>query len=116
MASRLDAIQVALPRAADNAAQQHAQQRQPVVAQEQVTAANRQEAQTRQERTEALARREGEQVRNNLIPPVRERQPGAKNARKRPQAGATISARAGAKPLSAEPPLDGKGSRVDLRL
>lgn len=112
MASRLDAIQIAVPRAADNAAQQHAQQRQPVVAQEQVTAANRQAAQARQERTEALARRDGDRVQNNLIPPTRERESGARNPRRRPLPSGKATPR---RPQD-EPPPDGKGSRVDLRL
>ncbi|HEU5317059.1 MAG TPA: hypothetical protein VFX49_13200 [Chloroflexota bacterium] len=108
MASRLDAIQVAVPRAADNAAQQHAAQRVPVVAQEQATAANRAEAQARQERPEALQRRDGGEVKNDLIPPTREREAGGRTPRRRPQAPP-------AKPRK-EPPPDGKGLTVDLRL
>lgn len=116
MASRLDAIQVALPRAADNAAQQHAAQRQPVVAQEHVTATNRQEAQTRQERTEALHRRDGGEVKNDLIPPTRERERNARSPRKRPQSAVTAASRTKGSQAGVEPPPDGKGLTVDLRL
>ena len=113
MASRLDAIQVAVPRVADSASQQAAAQRQPVVVQEHVAAANRQEAEIRQERTESLHRRDGRQIRNDLVPPTREREPGTKNPRKRPQ---TAQRPAATGPSPTEPSGDGKGLRIDLRL
>ena len=111
MASRLDAIQVALPRVADSAAQQHAAQRQPVVAQEQATAANRAEAQARQERPEALQRRDGGDVKNDLVPPTRERETGGRSPRRDRR-----NAQAAPAKSAKEPPPDGKGLTVDLRL
>ena len=95
MASRLDAIQVAVTRSPDTAAQTHAAQRQPINAQEQLTATNRQQAAARQERPEALARRDGSEVKNDLIPAVQDRDPRRRSPRRRqpsPAAGDSTDA------------------------
>ena len=110
MASRLDAIQVAVNRAPDTAAQTHAAQRQPVIAQEQAAATNRQEAAAKQERPEALARRDGREVKNDLVPAVNERDPQRRRPRRRPALSASGSG--GAAP---DETLDGKGNLLDLR-
>ena len=110
MASRLDAIQVAVTRSPDTAAQTHAAQRQPINAQEQLTATNRQQAAARQERPEALARRDGSEVKNNLIPAVQERDPQRRSPRRRRSSPAS-----GDPTVAPDETLDGKGNLLDLR-
>ena len=110
MASRLDAIQVAVTRSPDTAAQTHAAQRQPVIAQEQVTATNRQEATAKQERPEALARRDGREVKNELGPAVAERDPQRRSPRRRSAPPAD-----GSPDNAPDETLDGKGNLLDLR-
>jgi hypothetical protein len=120
MASRLDAVQVALPRAVDTAAQQHAAQRQPVVAQEHATQVVRQDNQAREQRTEALHSRGERGVENNLVKDALDQDSGNRPRRRRP--GAQASPEDAAPPSQAppiakkEPPADGKGMRVDIRL
>ena len=111
MASRLDAIQVAVSRSPDTASQTHAAQRQPIIAQEQVTASNRQAAQAAQDRPEALARRDGREVKNDLVSAIPERPDGAPNRqpRKRRQSSPATGG-----PAPDETP-DGKGNLLDLR-
>jgi hypothetical protein len=120
MASRLDAVQVALPRAVDTASQQHAAQRQPVVAQEHATQTVRQGNQAREQRTEALHNRGERGVENNLVKDALDQDSGNRPRRRRPetQAAADEAAPPGqaAPTAKKEPPADGKGMRVDLRL
>jgi hypothetical protein len=110
MASRLDAIQVAVTRSPDTAAQTHAAQRQPVIAQEQATATNRHEAAAKQERPEALARRDGREVKNDLVQAVQERGPQRRSPRRRTPAAASDGGSA-----APDETLDGKGNLLDLR-
>jgi hypothetical protein len=133
MAARLDSVQMALPRAVTDAQQQqHAAQRQPVVAQEQVTAQTREEMRLRETRPEALEPGEGPLVRGELVDGAEERQ-GRRDRQERqgrrrqtpsgqlPTAAATVEqpdtgSRTPPARKTAEIPLDGKGGRVDLRL
>ena len=110
MASRLDAIQVAVSRTPDTAAQTAAAQRQPVVAQEHATATNRQEATARQERPAALARRDGRKVKNELVPAVQERDTRRRSPRRRPAPSGNRTAFD-----APDETLDGKGNLLDLR-
>ena len=110
MASRLDAIQVAVSRTPDTAAQTAAAQRQPIVAQEHATATNRQEAAARQERPVALARRDGREVKNELGPAVQERDTRRRAPRRRPGPSGTGDASG-----APDETLDGKGNLLDLR-
>lgn len=125
MASRVDSLQIALPRAVTDAApQQHAALRQPVVAQEQLAAAQRQDAQQRGTRPQALEGRAGAHVHDSGVPgagvmPMGEQ--GARPGRRRepprrrpaPPAGRETGGVAAA---PAPPRPDGKGSRVDVQL
>ena len=110
MASRLDAIQVAVNRAPDTAAQTHAAQRQPVIAQEQVAATNRQDAAAKQERPEALARRNGQEVKNDLVTAVQERDAQGRTPRRRSK-----SPGSGSVDDAPDETVDGKGNLLDLR-
>lgn len=122
MASRLDSIQVAIPRSVDAQQQQHAAQRQPVVAQEHAAAQVQQNARAREQRPEAPEGAHGGKVRNELLPEVEARQdPQDRSGKRRlPRRRATLDdpapAPAATAARSAAPPADGRGSRVDIRL
>lgn len=113
MASRLDAIQVAVTRSPDTASQTHAAQRQPVVAQEQVTATNKQAAAAREQRPEALARRDGREVDNDLVSAIPSGAPDRQPRRRRPPARLPDSGDTGDNP---DETPDGKGNLLDLRV
>ncbi len=131
MSSRIDSLQIALPRTVDAQQQQHAVARQPVVAQEQAAATVQQTARQREQRPEAVERRLGGRVERDAVLPVLERDAGSGRRR---QEGGNASPRPGqrgeregpaleqrARPAqpsaaSAVLPPDGKGSRVDIRL
>jgi hypothetical protein len=115
MASRLDAIQIAVPRAVTDAAQQHAAQRQPVIAQEQATKTVREEQRAREQRPEALEGRDGREVRNDLTPEVREREARRRAPRRNLLPGNGTAAPPPAQSVEDTHP-DGKGLRVDVRL
>ena len=113
MASRLDAIQNAVNRAPDTAAQTHAAQRQPIVAQEQVTATNKQAAAAREQRPEALARRDGREVKNDLVPAIQDQdQDPRRKSRKR----RTTVPGSGSSTDNPDETPDGKGNLLDLRV
>ena len=113
MASRLDAIQNAVNRAPDTAAQTHAAQRQPVIAQEQVTATNKQAAAAREQRPAALARRAGREVKNDLVAVVqgRDQEPGRQTRKRRPPVPVS-----GSNLDSPDETTNGKGNLLDLRV
>jgi len=113
MASRLDAIQIAVPRAVTDSAQQHAAQRQPVIAQEQATKTVREEQRAREQRPEALEGRDGREVRNDLQPQERE---ARRRPPKRPQTPVAGTNQQPSAPSPEDAHPDGKGLRVDLRL
>ena len=112
MASRLDAIQVAVTRSPDTATQTHAAQRQPIIAQEQVTATNRQAAEAAQTRPEALARRDGREVKNDLVQAIPERPDKSPNRQPRKRRH-SLSASDTSAP---DETPDGKGNLLDLRV
>ena len=113
MASRLDAIQNAVNRAPDTAAQTHAAQRQPVVAQEQVTATNKEAAAAREQRPEALARRDGREVKNDLVPAVQDQSPDSRRQNRKRRRPMPVS---GSGTDSPDETPDGKGNLLDLRV
>jgi hypothetical protein len=114
MSGRLDGVQIAVPRAATDAALQHAAQRQPVIAQEQAAEVVKGMARERAQRPDSVQRNEQGRIRHELVsgpeerqartPPREQRQPAAEQLGQVPPA-----------PDSLDPP-DGKGQRVDLRL
>ena len=139
MTSRIDAIQVALPRTViDVQQQQHAAARQPVVAQDQAAAQLRGEVRAREIRPEELQRSAGRRVREEGIEGVderdarqqeyarerqhgRARRPAGSQGAPPNQVGLGALAADGAAPvppppLAGVPSADGKGRRVDLKL
>lgn len=138
MSSRIDSLQVALPRTVDAQQQQHAVARQPAVAQEQAAAAVQQTARQREQRPETVERRQGARVERDEVLPVLERDAGLGRRRQEDAGASSGSGRHGeperqapGRPPRAQPgappgaqlapksavlPPDGKGSRVDIRL
>lgn len=123
MSARVDGIQVALPRAVTDAAQQHAAQRQPVIAQEQATEVVKGQARAREQRPGAVHGGDGGRVREELVESTTDaRDDGAGQSRNRRQrrlpAAPTTSTEEPGRPAgeALPPPADGKGRRVDLRL
>lgn len=123
MSSRLDGIQVAVPRTVDSAQQQHVAQRLPAVAQEQATATARHEARERELRPNELRQRgHAGAARDDLIPPLVERDPRRRSSSSRRQPGTrTVPVTAGF-PSDSDASerggtaIEGVGSRVDVRL
>src|SRR5688500_2183241 len=113
MASRLDAIQVAVSRSPDTASQTHAAQRQPVVAQEQVTAANKQAAAVREQHPEALAPRDGCEVGNDLVSAIPSEAPDRQPRKRRQPPRLPVSGDSADNP---DETPDGKGNLLDLRV
>ena len=113
MASRLDAIQVAVSRSPDTASQTHAAQRQPVVAQEQITATNKHDAAAREQRPEALARRDGREVKNDLVSAIPGGDPDRQPRKRRQSARVPVSDDSADNP---DETPDGKGNLLDLRV
>jgi hypothetical protein len=124
MASRLDSVQLAVPRSiADAQQQQHAAQRQPVAAQEHTAEHVQQDARTREQRPVAPEGAQQGKVRNELLPEVDPRRDSDQRSRGRRQprrrrdvdepAATPTPAQHTARPAATG---DGRGSRVDIKL
>jgi hypothetical protein len=118
-------VQIAVQRTVTDAAQQqHAAVRQPVVAQEHATERTREAARAREQRPEALERRGGGRVRDELVLSVEEReardprrgQAGQRREDDPPRPPSPPEDETIYGPPGAPPRPDGKGSRVDIKL
>lgn len=120
MSARVDGIQIAVPRAVTDAAQQHAAQRQPLIAQDQATEAVKGQARVREQRPEAVRGGNGGKVREELVEaPGDPRDGGPRQHRPRkPRPGTALPGPGSNGPEENAAPLspDGKGRRVDVRL
>lgn len=124
MAPRIDSVQIAIPRATDAQHQQHAAQRQPVAAQEQIAAKGREDLRAKEQRPDALERSQGEVIRDEYVASVAEQNGDGRGnllgkrrggqPRRQASSGDEVTDAGSAGAVPARP--DGKGSRVDLRL
>ena len=119
MSGRLEGVQVALPRAVDAQAQQHAAQRAPVAAQEHAAAQAQQRARAQEERPTELEGAAGGRVRNEVLPDIEDtREEPRSGGRRRPprRRAASAAPAATARVVPPEERGGGLGSRVDVRL